>query len=169
MKFTRSQLSKFLPDADSIRSFEELVKTSESADSKVGAQTLLTASSANSTTLVTAVSVPVLANVLYKFEFFAAMTTASGAVGTRWTVDGPTQSVLGYSSRYPLTSTAETVNSAAAYNLPASANASSANGIVRIDGIVKPTAAGQLAIKFASGGASAVNLLAGYVRLIRLT
>ena len=169
MKIQRSQLAKFLPDTDAVRAFEELFALAESTDSKVGNQTLLTAKTADSTSLVDIASVGVSANVLYRFEFYGAFTTASGAVGTRWVVDGPSTSVLAYSSRYPLSATTETVNHLSAFSLPASANASSVNGMVRIDGIVKPSASGQLTFKFASGGASAVNLLGGYVRLIRLT
>jgi hypothetical protein len=169
MKLSRAQLAKFLPDNDSIRAFEELFALAESADTKVGDQTLLTAKSATTTTLVDIVSLNVSANTLYRFEFYGAFTTASVAVGTRWVVAGPATSVLSYSSRYPLSATAETVNHLSAFNLPASANASSANGTVRIDGMVKPSASGQLTFKVASGGASAVNLVGGYVRLIRLT
>lgn len=167
MKLTRSQLAKFLPDNDSIRAFEELSSTAEKADAKTGAQTLLGAVSANSTTLVTAASIPLNANALYRFEFIAAYTSS---VGTRWVIDGPATTVLAYSSRYPLSDSTETVNHLGGYNLPASANASSpATGIARIDGIIKASASGSLQFKFAAASASPVAIVGGYVRLIHLT
>ena len=169
MKFTRAQLSKFLPDADAIRAFEELISLAEGADNKVGAQVLLTPKTATSTTLVDAASVPVLANVPYKFEIYGAFNTASNSFGTRWVIDGPATSILHYTSRYPISQTIQSVNQLTAYNMPASATGTSVDGVFSFDGIIRATAAGSLALKFASSGASAVDLLSGYMRLIRLT
>ena len=174
MKLNRNQLAKFLPDNEAIRGFEELMATADKADQSAGnlASVLSTVTAAD-TTLVTAATSEVLAqNSTYQFEFFGAYTVVSAAVGTRWIVNGPAASVLAYSSEYSLTATSKTVNSLAAYNLPAAANASSAatgGNVAHIIGIVKPSANGSLSIQFASGGASAVNLVASSLRLIRLT
>ena len=109
---------------------------------------------------------------IYKFEFYGAYTVASAAIGSRWVINGPAASVLAYSSEYALTATGKTVNHLSVYNLPVAANASSAStsgNVVCIQGIVKPSVNGVLSMLFASGGASAVNLVAGYLRIVRLT
>lgn len=174
MKINRAQLSKFLPDNESIRIFEDLATTATRADDSAGSLLSLPASvTASSTTLVDSGLLASLAfGQSYKFEFYGAYTVASAAVGSRWVIDGPAASVLAYSSDYSLTSTSRTLNHLSAYNLPAAANASSAGtggNVVCIQGIVKPSENGVLAMRFASGGASAVNLVAGCVRIVRLT
>jgi hypothetical protein len=175
MNIQRSQLAKFLPDNESIRIFEEVIRTAERADKNAGQITPILADvSADSTTLVSAgIALPVAANSIYRFEFFGAYTVASAAVGTRWVIDGPTASTLAYSSRWSLTSTSRSTTEASAYNLPAAANASSSStggNLVRIDGIIAPSTNGQLTLWFASGGSSLVTLKSGaFGRLIRLT
>lgn len=171
----RSQLAKFLPDNETIRMFEELMRTAERADRNAGdIRTIVSDVAAVDTTLVgSGLSLPVAAGGLYRFEFFGAYTVASTAVGSRWVINGPATFMMAYSSSNSLTTTSRTVNELAAYNLPASANASSANtagNTVRIDGIIRPSAAGDLVMSFASGGASLVTLKAGsFGRLVRLT
>jgi hypothetical protein len=174
MKLTRAQLAKFLPDNESIRIFEEIATTADRADLSAGQLIPLAAAvSAPDTTVVSSgLSAALLANTAYRFEFFGAYTVASAAIGTRWVVNGPAASVLAYKSEYALTATATTINNLEAYNLPAAANASSSatgGNIVKIEGIVKPAASGMLTIQFASGGVSAVNLVAGHLRITRLT
>jgi len=174
MKLNRAQLAKFLPDNESIRIFEDIASTAERADTSAGALTpLVSAVSAPDTTLVSSgLSALLLINATYRFEFFGSYTVASAAVGTRWVVNGPAASVLAYKSEYALTAASNTLNNLTAYNLPAAANASSAatgGNIVKIEGIVRPSASGALTIQFASGGVSAVNLVAGHLRITRLT
>jgi hypothetical protein len=174
MKINRAQLAKFLPDNESIRIFEDLATTATRADDSAGSLlSLPTAVTASNTTLVDSGLLASLASgQTYKFEFFGAYTVASAAVGSRWVIEGPSASVLAYSSEYSLTATSRTINQLSAYSLPAAANASSAGtggNVVCVQGIVKPSANGTLSMKFASGGASAVNLVAGYLRVIRLT
>jgi len=98
---------------------------------------------------------------------------ASAAVGSRWVITGPAASTLAYTSDWSLTGTTRTTNELSAYSLPAAANASSAStagNIVRINGMITPSAAGNISLSFASGAASAVTLKAGaFGRLIRLT
>lgn len=174
MKLNRNQLAKFLPDNEAIRGFEEFMATADRTEQSAGALSSVSATAtAPDTTLVSAgVSYALALNSIYQFEFVGVYSVASAAVGTRWVVDGPAASLLAYSSEYSLTTTDRTYNSLTAYNQPAAANASSAataGNVVRISGVVRPSANGTLSIKFASGGASAVNLLAGSLRVIRLT
>jgi len=175
MNAQRSQLAKFLPDNESIRLFEELMRTATKADRNAGlVKPILSDVTATSTTLVdSGITLPVAAGFIYQFEFFGAYTVASAAVGSRWVVDGPAASLLAYSSAYSLTATSRTQNELSAYNLPAAANASSAStagNIVSIKGMITPSVDGNLTMRFASGGVSNVTLKAGaFGRLVRLT
>ena len=174
MKINRAQLAKFLPDNEAIRIFEDLAATATRADDSAGSLLSLPASiTSNSTALVNSGLISSLAvGQIYKFEFYGAYTVASAAIGSRWVINGPAASVLAYSSEYALTATGKTVNHLSVYNLPVAANASSAStsgNVVCIQGIVKPSVNGVLSMLFASGGASAVNLVAGYLRIVRLT
>lgn len=167
MKYTRAQLAKFLPDNEAIRLIEELINTADKAYSSAGSP-VPASGSASSTTLVSCASVSVESGATYRFEFDALYSAAGG---TRWVVDGPAGSV-GYTVQWSLSTTANSVSNANAYNLPAAANASSAyatGNVVRIAGFVNPTASGVLTVKFASGGAFATTITSGQLRLIRLT
>ncbi len=171
----RQQLQKFLPDNESIRVFEDLVRTANEAQVNAGSVSVLSADTvAPDTTLIdSGLSVQVAANSTYRFEFVGVYAAASIGTGSRWVIDGPAVALLGYSSEWSLTATSKTVNQLAAYNLPAAANASSANttgNMVEIEGIIKPTANGLLKMRFASSATSDITLKAGsFVRLTRLT
>ena len=174
MKINRAQLTKFLPDNESIRIFEDLAATSTRADENAGVvSSLPAAAEAVSTTLVdSGLSATLAASSTYRFEFYGAYTVASAAVGTRWVITGPATDVLAYSSEYSLTASSSTFNQLSGYNLPAAANASSAStggNVVRIQGLIKPSANGVLTMRFASGAASNVTLVAGSLRIVRLT
>jgi hypothetical protein len=175
MNVQRAQLAKFLPDNESIRIFEELLRQAERADRNAGQiRPILSDVSASNTTLVeSGILLPVATGFIYRFEFFGAYTVASAAVGSRWVITGPAASTLAYTSDWSLTGTTRTTNELSAYSLPAAANASSAStagNIVRINGMITPSAAGNISLSFASGAASAVTLKAGaFGRLIRLT
>lgn len=171
----RQQLAKFLPDNESIRVFEELIRTANTAEKNAGSVSVVPADvTASSTTLVDAgLDLPVAANYTYCFEFCGAYSAASTGTGSRWVIDGPAASLLAYSSEWSLTTTSRTVNHLDAYNLPASANASSANtggNVVKIEGLIRPSVNGVLSLKFASSAASAITLKAGsFARFTRLT
>ena len=107
---------------------------------------------ANTIADVTGLSFPVTAGVLYRFRFVIAYTAAATTTGSRWAVNGPAQTLLAYTSRYPLTATTETFNYAAAYDTPSGANASSltAGNVAVIEGFVKPSADGTVTARFAS-------------------
>lgn len=106
----------------------------------------------------------------YAFELFGAYTAAATTTGCRFTVNGPAATWLSYNSRYTLTATTETVNYATAYQIPAASNASSltTGNTVFLQGIVKPSANGNLQAQFASEVlSSAIVAKAGMVFRIR--
>jgi hypothetical protein len=110
---------------------------------------------ANTMQDVTGLSFPVSASETYWFEFYCLYNAAAGATGSRWSINGPSASLIAYESRYSLTSTTETVNqSQIAYDLPAASNATSPSttnantAIVR--GFVRPTVSGNIIARFAS-------------------
>ena len=166
MKYSRSQLAKFLPDNESIRLFEDImntaeraVNTAERADINAGNVLVLSADVSNSTTtLVDVLSIPVAGGAIYRFEFTSIYT---GTDGCRWTVDGVAFDLLSYTSDYSLSATARTVNNASAYGVPAAANASTVPGISRVFGIIKPTVNGTLKLQMASAGVGPITAKAG--------
>lgn len=90
---------------------------------------------------------------------------AATTTGSRWTIDGPAASLIGYRSQYGLTATTETLNYCNAYDLPAASNASSpftTGDIAIIEGFILPTADGTLRVRFASEvSGSAITMKAG--------
>ena len=162
MNVSRHQLAKFLPDNESVRIFEELILTAETADRNAGTIQTLPAE-ITTTGLADAMSVQLTANRAYRFEFVAGYEATAG---TRFTVNGPAGSVF-YRSEYALTATTSTVINSTAYMAPAGLNASVIGGLVKIEGMVMPTASGPLVMRFES--ASPVTLKAGFSRLTRLT
>ncbi len=85
-------------------------------------------------------------------------------LGARFTINGPDAVRVTYVSRYPLTTTTETVNYCSQYLLPAAANASSiaadpdnyqtGENIAIIEGIVLPFTDGTLEVLYATTGVS---------------
>lgn len=164
MMVTRNQIAKFLPDNESIRIFEELVTTAETANASAGAVQKLPAQITTTALADSGLFIELTANRVYRFEFFAAYTSIAG---TRFTVNGPAGPVY-YRSEWALTATSSTVAHASAYLAPAGVNASVlTGGVVRIEGIAMPTASGTLKMQFQS--ASPITLVAGYSRAITLT
>jgi hypothetical protein len=109
---------------------------------------------ANTLQDVTGLSFPVVAGQRYRFRFVIHYTAAATTTGSRWSVNGPATSQLAYRSEYSLTATSRTVNDGlSAYNLPAAANASSAaaaGNIAVVEGIISPSANGNVIARFAS-------------------
>lgn len=101
----------------------------------------------------------------YRFKFVIPYTAAVATTGSRWTVNGPTASMLSYWSRYPLTASTETFNHGlTTYRAPASSNATSivAGNIAVVEGIATFSAAGTLVVEFANEvSSSAITALAG--------
>ena len=107
---------------------------------------------ANSIADVTGLSFPVTANETYWFEFVIPYTSASTNTGSRWSINGPSVTMLNYRSEYTLTATTTTVTSQNTYDTPAASNANSlaAGNVATIWGIIKPSADGIVIARFAS-------------------
>ena len=114
---------------------------------------------------VTGLSFPVTADETYWFEFTIPYTSAATGTGSRWSINGPASpTMLNYRSEYTLTATTTTVNSATAYDTPASFNASSltAGNVATIWGFIKPSGNGSVVARFASETANtAITAKAG--------
>jgi hypothetical protein len=110
---------------------------------------------ANTMADVTGLSFSVVSGETYWFNFLINYNAAAGTTGSRWSVNGPTFSRLGYQSRYGVTSTTETVNfGLVSYDLPATSNATSVSttsgNTANVWGFLTPTANGTLIARFAS-------------------
>jgi hypothetical protein len=128
---------------------------------------------ANTIADITGLSFPVVSGQTFWFEFFINYTAAATTTGARFAVNGPTASMLSYTSQYALTATSVTVNSAVAYDIPAASNATSANttgNIAWLAGFITPSADGNVIARFASEVlSSAITAKAGsVVRWIRV-
>lgn len=122
---------------------------------------------ANTLANVTGLLFPVTSGTRYWFEFVVQYNSAATTTGSRWTITGPASPTsLAYRSFYSLTTTSGTFNEGlSAYQLPAASNASSAattNNIARVEGIIFPSANGDVQLQFASEiASSAVTARAG--------
>jgi hypothetical protein len=119
---------------------------------------------ANTLQDVTGLSFPVTNGQRYWFRFVIPYNAAATTTGSRWTLNGPTTTVLNYTSKYTLTATTETVNYATAYAIPAASNASSltTGNVAVIEGMILPSADGTVIARFASEVASsAITALRG--------
>lgn len=108
---------------------------------------------ANTIQDVTGLSFPVVANTTYKFKFVIIYNSAATTTGSRWCINGPATTHMSFTSQYPTTATALTINPAlAGYNLPAASNASSltTNNRAIIEGEIRPSADGTVIARFAS-------------------
>jgi hypothetical protein len=104
---------------------------------------------------------------VYWFEATVYYTAAATSTGSIWTINGPTFDMLSYSAQWPINATSATISNRAAYDLPTTANASSAatsGNIAQIRGIIKPNDAGTVVVRFASGvSGSAITAKAGSI------
>lgn len=109
---------------------------------------------ANTIADVTGLSFAVTSGETYVFRAVIPYTAAATTTGSRWSVSGPTTTLLMYGSSYSLTTTSVTTNTGlATYDLPAAANATSAatgSNIAVVEGVVTPSANGTVIIRFAS-------------------
>lgn len=112
-------------------------------------------------------SFPVISGNTYWFNFYVHYTAEDTTTGSRWTIDGPASpTFLSYKSRYALTDSTETLNLGLTdYNLPTGSNASSASlgsNIAMIDGMIQPSADGDVVLRFAAEvTGSAITALPG--------
>lgn len=107
---------------------------------------------ANTLQNITGLAFNVTAGKTYWFDVLIPYTAQATTTGSRWTINGPANTLLSYSSEYPLTATTQTVNYASTLQQPAAANASSlaAGNLAWIGGIIKPSADGVVQVQFAS-------------------
>ena len=120
----------------------------------LGSDVINNNATANTIADVTGLSFSVTAGVTYRFKALIIYTSAATTTGSRWSINGPASpTIIAYTSHYPNSSIAETVNYANAYDLPAASNTvspfTSAN-IAQIEGIIKPSANGTVVVRFAS-------------------
>jgi hypothetical protein len=108
--------------------------------------------SANTIADVTGLSFAVVSGTTYRFHAVIPYTAAATTTGSRWSITGPANTLLAYTSRYTVTATSQTVNFASAYDIPVASNASSlaAGNVAILDGVVKPSANGTVTVRFAS-------------------
>lgn len=131
---------------------------------------------ANTLADVTGLSFPVVNGGTYYFKFFIWYTSAATTTGSRWTITGPTNSLLGYRQSWSLGAVGTagtdvmTDHSAGAYDTPAASNATSATAtagqanIAIIEGMITATADGSVIARFASEiSSSAIVAKAGSV------
>jgi hypothetical protein len=124
---------------------------------------------ANTIADVTGLSFSVTSGLTYKFKFFIAYTSAATTTGSRWSINGPTNTFLYYTSTYSLTATSITNNQGlSTYDVPAASNATSAatgSNVTVIEGIIKPSANGTVIARFASevSGSAIVAKTGSYV------
>lgn len=123
--------------------------------------------------LANVLTYPVTSGYVYEFVAEIAYTADATTTGSRWTANGPAITWAAYESEYSLTATTKTVNNAAAWQVPAAANATSAataGNIARLTGLFKPSADGTFAIQNAAentGAANDITALAGSTLMIR--
>lgn len=133
----------------------------------LGADVINNNATLNTIASVTGLSFPVTAGSKYWFKFTIIYTAQATSTGSRWSISGPTTTLLAYTSEYALTATTETVNYATAYDTPSASNATSvatAGNIATIEGIIVPSANGAVIARFASEIAnSAITAKAGSV------
>lgn len=109
--------------------------------------------SANTIADVTGLSFNVAAGVPYHFYALIPYTAGATTTGSRWSINGPaTPTMLNYKSSYTLSATTQTVNYATAYDIPAACNADelTAGNVAIIEGVIIPSAAGTVTVRFAS-------------------
>jgi hypothetical protein len=123
--------------------------------------------SANTIANITGLSFAVTAGQSYWWRASIAYTAAATATGSRFSVNGPASpTFLAYKSEYSLTTTTNTVNEGlSAYDQPAASNATSAATAANtaiIEGVIRPSADGNVIMRFASEvSGSAITAKAG--------
>lgn len=130
---------------------------------------------ANTIADVTGLSFSVTTGTYY-FKFIIWYTAAATTTGSRWTINGPANSLLGYRQTWGLSAAGTsgtdvmTDHNAGAFDTPSASNASSPTAtagqanIAIIEGFITPTANGSVVARFASEiSASAIVAKAGSV------
>jgi len=123
---------------------------------------------------VTGLLIAITSGVTYHFRVVCTYDSSSTAVGSRWTVNGPALTSIAYNSNYALSATSNTFNQGlSAYQLPAAANGTSAattGNVAIIEGIITPSASGDLQVQFArEGAAGSITFKNGVIFLTQIS
>jgi methylthioribose-1-phosphate isomerase len=87
----------------------------------------------------------------YWFKATVPFTAAAGTTGSRWSINGPASSLIRFRVVTPTSATAESVTHGVAFDEPAACTTDSpTSGLAIIEGIVTPSGAGTVAVRFAS-------------------
>lgn len=159
-----------------VRNLELLVNQATDATNLVVLTEDVTNADATPNTVadVSGLSFPVISGETYQFRFFIHYTANATTTGSRWSINGPSVTTLSYRSEYGLTGTSRTVNDGlTSYNLPTAANATSpatAGNIAIVEGIIQPSANGNVIARFASevGSAAIVAKIGSFVQYRRI-
>ena len=119
---------------------------------------------ANALQDVTGLSFAVNANVTYRFRFTILYDAALATTGARFTLNGPATTLLGYKAWVASGTGADTVSNMNTYNsgTVATASAFATGNVAVVWGIIRPSAAGRVILRFASEvGGSAITVKAG--------
>lgn len=121
---------------------------------------------------VTGLSFPVEAGKTYRFNFMIPFITGADIQGSGWSINGPAASFLRYTCQQTLDVDSVSHNVASAYNLPASANASSlaAGSMAIIEGLITPSAGGTVIarVRCETGGHSVTAQVGSNVQFMVL-
>ena len=109
---------------------------------------------ANTLEDVTGLSFSATSGTTYRFRAVIAWTPNASTTGSRWTINGPTTTLLAYTSRYSNSGSAVSwaINYASAYQTPTASeiNSVASGSIAEITGILTPSATGTVIVQHAS-------------------
>jgi len=107
---------------------------------------------ANTIADVTGLSFSVTSGKTYHFKFIIPYTAAATTTGSRWSINGAAITSLSYLSSTVVTSSQQTNFSGSAYDLPATATATSllTGNVAIIEGVINCSASGTVIARFAS-------------------
>lgn len=122
---------------------------------------------------VTGLQFPVVAGETYGFRFTIAYTADATTTGSRWTLNGPAVTNIRYKTEFTLTTTALTFGGGFSGYDVGSVNATSivAANIAIIEGVIKPSASGNVIARFSCEVAGPAFIQAepgSYVEFVRL-
>ncbi len=178
LEYTEGQGFRVLTNAGAIKNSLNQGSNSVGSDMNIavlGSDVTNNNASANTIANVTGLSFPVTTGHMYYFKFTIWYTAAATTTGSRWSINGPTTSMLNFMSEYSLAATTTTRNANnLTYDLPAASNATSSStgaNKAEVEGILTPTADGDVIARFASEvSSSAIVAKAGsYVQYLQLT
>jgi len=108
----------------------------------------------------TGLSFTATSGVTYRFKATIAYTNSLTTIGSRWSVNGPKNSLLTYTADNTLDAATRTINNASAYDTGTTSTTSIAGTqYATIEGIVTPSATGTFIVRFAPETATASGVV----------